>query len=107
MDKILAVYGKAQRKLFYVRWEGYNSDEDSWVTEHSLLADGCKDAIDEFWLRTDINPAQDFFADRIPTPAAVAYRAAMHNKKSAKARSKASCEKRGKLLTYRHCDRAT
>ena len=33
------------------------------MTEHSLLRDGCKDSIDEFWLRTGINPAQDFFAD--------------------------------------------
>ena len=42
---------------------------------------------------------QAFFADRIRTPAAEAYLAA----KGSKARQKASLEKRGKLLTYRHC----
>ena len=63
VDRILKVYGKARRKLFLVRWEGYTEEDDSWVTEHSLLRDGCKDSIDEFWLRTGINPAQDYFPD--------------------------------------------
>ena len=40
VDKILAVYGKAERKLFLVKWTD-RPGEDSWQKEHSLLQDGC------------------------------------------------------------------
>ena len=63
VNHIRAVFGKAERKLFLVRWEGYEEEDDSWETEHSLLRDGCKESIDEFWLRTKINPALDFYPD--------------------------------------------
>ena len=63
VEKIKAVFGKSQRKLFLVSWKGYGEEEDSWVTEHSLMRDGCKESIDDFWLRTGINPSQDFFVD--------------------------------------------
>ena len=43
--------------------------------------------------------AQAFFADRVRTRSAEAYLVA----KGSEARQKASLEKRGKLLTYRHC----
>ena len=63
VEKVMAVYGKASRKLFRVRWAGYGEDEDSWETEHSLLRDGCKESIDDFWMRTGTNPALDYYAD--------------------------------------------
>ena len=62
IERIVGVYGHNRRKLFKVQWRGYKG-ADSWEPEHSLLRDGCKDSIDEFWLRTGINPAQDFYPD--------------------------------------------
>ena len=48
VKEVLAVYGKAVRKLFLIKWEGYPADSNSWVPEHSLLRDGCKESIDAF-----------------------------------------------------------
>ena len=62
VKQILDVYGKAERRLFLVDWENHPGKE-SWLTEHSLLSDGCKDSIDDFWLRTGKNPALDFYPD--------------------------------------------
>ena len=45
-----------------MKWTNY-PDEDSWELEHMLLQDGCKPTIDEYWLRTGGNPAQDFHPD--------------------------------------------
>ena len=47
IEEIIAVFGKAKRKLFLVKWEEHPG-EDSWLPEHSLLEDGYKDSIDEF-----------------------------------------------------------
>ena len=63
VEEILAVYGKASRKLFLIKWEGCPESENSWVPEHSLLQDGCKESIDDFWEKSGINPAKDFFPD--------------------------------------------
>lgn len=62
VDRIIDVYGKASRKMFLVQWKGYPG-QDSWEPEHSLYRDGCKPSIDEFWLRSDINPALEFYPD--------------------------------------------
>ena len=67
MEKIIAVYGKAQRRLFLVRWANYPG-QDSWQKEHSLLQDGRKDVIDDFWIRSGLNPAADFFPDKEGRP---------------------------------------
>ena len=48
VEAIRAVYGKSSLKLFLVKWEGYGEDENSWVTEDSLLCDGFKEIIDNF-----------------------------------------------------------
>ena len=63
VEEVRAVYGKASRKLFFVKWEGYPETENSWVPEGSLLRDGCKESIDDFWLKSGINPAKDFYPD--------------------------------------------
>mgnify|MGYP003327420054 FL=1 len=62
IEEILAVFGKAERKLFYVRWVGHPG-EDSWEKEHSLLMDGCASAIKSFWNKSGINPALDYYPD--------------------------------------------
>ena len=62
VEEIIAVFGKSQRKLFLVKWEGHPG-EDSCLPEHSLLEDGCKDSIDEFWHKSGLNPALDFYPD--------------------------------------------
>ena len=56
VEEVLTVYGKASHKLFLIKWEGYPADSNSWVPEHSLLRDGCKESIDAFWLKSGINP---------------------------------------------------
>ena len=61
VEEVLTVYGKASRKLFLVKWEGFPDSENSWVPEHSLFRDGCKESIDNFWASSDINPAKNFF----------------------------------------------
>ena len=48
VEEIRSVYGKASRKLFLVKWEGYGEERNSWVPEGSLLRDGCKESIDAF-----------------------------------------------------------
>ena len=63
VKEIKTVFGKVERKLFLVSWEGYGEEEDLWMPEHSLLHDGCKDTIDSFWLSSGINPALDFYPD--------------------------------------------
>ena len=63
VEAIRAVYGKAERKLFLVKWEGYEESENSWLPEQSLLRDGCKESIDAFWLESGLNPAEDFYKD--------------------------------------------
>ena len=67
VDKILNVFGKADHKLFLVQWTD-KPGEDSWQPEHLLLRDGCKESIDDFWLRSGANPALDFYADKTGTP---------------------------------------
>ena len=63
VEEVLAVFGKASRKLFLVKWEGYPESRNSWLPEQSLLRDGCKESIDAFWLKSGINPALEFFPD--------------------------------------------
>ena len=48
IHSILKVFGKADRKLFLVRWKDHPSSADSWEKEHSLLEDGCAQIIKEF-----------------------------------------------------------
>ena len=60
---VRAVYGKASRKLFLVKWEGYPESDNSWMPEGSLLRDGCKESIDEFWLKSGLSPAEEFYPD--------------------------------------------
>ena len=62
VDEITTVFGKAERRLFKVKWDGYTG-QDSWVPEHSLLQDGCMEAIKTFWEKTGKNPAQDLYTD--------------------------------------------
>ena len=62
VEKITAVFGRAERKLFLVKWTD-RSDEDSWQKEHSLLQDGCAESIKEFWNTSGINPALDYYPD--------------------------------------------
>ena len=40
IEEIKEVYGKASRRLFKVKWVGY--DEMSWEPEHHLIKEGCK-----------------------------------------------------------------
>ena len=62
VEKILAVFGRAERKLFLVKWTDH-PDEDSWQKEHSLLQDGCADIMKAFWNSSGLNPARDFYPD--------------------------------------------
>lgn len=62
VGSICVVFGKKERQFYLVKWDNYPG-EDSWDLEHMLLQDGCKPTIDEFWLRTGKNPAQDFHPD--------------------------------------------
>ena len=67
MGSLKEVYGKAERKLFLVQWADHPG-EDSWLPEHALLRDGCKQSIDDFWLITGKNPARDFYHDKHNKP---------------------------------------
>ena len=62
VESILSVFGKAERKLFLVRWTDFPS-KDSWEKEHSLLQDGCAESIKDFWERSGLNPALDYYPD--------------------------------------------
>ena len=62
VEKLLTVFGKATRKLFLTKWVGHPG-EDSWMPEHLLLKEGCKDSIDDFWLKSGLSPTQDFYPD--------------------------------------------
>ena len=57
VEEVMSVFGRAARKLYLVKWEGYPG-KDSWVTEDSLLQDGCAEAIKSFWIRSGKNPAR-------------------------------------------------
>jgi len=48
VEKVVEAFGKVERRLFKVRWAGCPPDEDTWEPEDNLLADGCKETIDEF-----------------------------------------------------------
>ena len=62
VEKIIAVFGRAERKLFLVRWAN-RPGEDSWQKEHSLLQDGCAESIKEYWNNSGTNPALDYYPD--------------------------------------------
>ena len=62
VEELIVVFGKAARRLFKVKWEGYVG-QDSWLSEHSLLQDGCIEAIKTFWNKTGKNPAREFHPD--------------------------------------------
>ena len=67
VEEIRDVFGRAERKLFKVKWAGYaedDADATSWEPERLLLRDGCKDSIDDFWLRNKLNPAADYYPSR-------------------------------------------
>ena len=63
VEEIRTVYGKASHKLFLMKWEGYPESKKSWLTEHSLLQDGCKESIDDFCLKSGISPTKEFYPD--------------------------------------------
>ena len=47
VEKITAVFGKSERKLYKVRWQNYpDPSEDTWETEQMLLEYGCQETID-------------------------------------------------------------
>ena len=62
VDHIVSVFGHKTRRLFKVVWEGHRG-EYSWVPEHLLLRDGCKESIDEYWAKSGNNLALDFHPD--------------------------------------------
>ena len=62
VEKITTVFGRAERKVFLVKWTD-RSDEDSWQKEHSLLQDECAESIKEFWNNSGINPTLDYYPD--------------------------------------------
>ena len=64
VEKIVGVYGRVERRHFLVRWEGLPPEKDTWEPEFLLLEDGCKQAINEFWLSTGLCPARDFYEDK-------------------------------------------
>ena len=68
MDRIVAVFGKRNRRLYKMQWTSHPG-EDSWEAGHTLLQDGCKEAIDEFWAKTNENPASDRVHSRPSLPA--------------------------------------
>ena len=61
IQEIRSVFDKVSRKLFLVKWAGYDETENPWKSEGSLLRDGCKENIDTFWLESGISPAQEFY----------------------------------------------
>ena len=64
VGEVTAVFGKASRNLYKVRWENYpDPNEDTWETEKMLLEDGCREAIDDFWERSGICRTLDFYPD--------------------------------------------
>ena len=62
VEEILAVFGKADRKLFLVKWTNHPG-EDSWQKEDSLIQDGCAESIKDFWDKSGINPALEYYPD--------------------------------------------
>ena len=59
VEEVRAVFGKRERRLFKVKWQGYAEDHPKATTrepKYLLLMDGCKESIDEFWSRTELNP---------------------------------------------------
>ena len=65
VSKIVDVFGKKQRKLYKVKWEGYpDSEEDTWESEKMLLEDGCREAIEDFWGNTNTPRTLDFYPDK-------------------------------------------
>ena len=81
---ILKVFGKADRKLFLVHWKGHPSSADSWEKEQSLLEDGCAESIKDFWDRSGLNPALEYYPDPDQEPDGTQYRCWMCGWKSDK-----------------------
>lgn len=100
VEEIISVFGKAERKLFLVRWKGFPG-QDSWEKEHSLLQDGCAPSIKDFWNRSGLNPALDYYPDPDPEPDGGQYRCWMCGWKSTKTN-----KKRGLCMHIRKCDHA-
>ena len=65
VGRFLPVYGKAARKLFYMKWKGLLRRQRKLLgpAHCSKMDVPGKESIEEFWLRTDINPTQDFYED--------------------------------------------
>ena len=64
VEKITAVFGKSELKLYKVRWKYYpDPDEDTWETEKMLWEDGCREAIEDFWDHTQKYRTLDFYKD--------------------------------------------
>ena len=55
------LFGHKDARWFRIKWAGYEKEE--WEQEHLLVRDGCTDSIRNFWLKTGLNPAQEFYAD--------------------------------------------
>ena len=63
VDRITAVFGKKERRMFKVKWTDHPG-KDSWEFEETLKKDGCKESIDDFWATSRKNPARDFYPDK-------------------------------------------
>lgn len=64
IEEIQEVFGKSSRKLFRVKWAGYDGvDTTSWVPEHLLRRDDYNTIIDDFWKATVIDEHRDFYPD--------------------------------------------
>ena len=63
VEKIIDVFGKKARRMFKVQWRKHPG-KDSWQHENSLLEDGCKESIDDYWTSSKSNPALDFHPDK-------------------------------------------
>ena len=62
IEKINAVFGSTKYRWFRVQWDGHPG-EDSWMPERSLVKQGCKESIKDFWRNNNVCPSTDFIAD--------------------------------------------
>ena len=61
VDEIVAVFGHKNARWFKVRYHGY--PEPEWNREHLLVRDGCTDTIKDFWAKSGLQSAKEYYPD--------------------------------------------